>query len=196
MYAGHPFAGAPYAASQSTGVPPAPGVSVDVLGVSTTRYGGIIAAYDVSVDVQPAEPSTRYGAPLAWTISQEVVGTIHHAYGGYSTQYGLPSAASPVGVIVQGACTTGYGSPAAAAVVAMVGGSSNQAGTPSASVIVRAKGVQGTQYGRPSLHKAHIVKGVQRTRYGRVVAARPNAHLVYGLNNGRRAGVPRAVEIP
>lgn len=164
-------------------------------GVSTTQYGGVLARYDVSVSVDAALPSTRAGVAIAWHIEYQAVATVHDAYGPCLTGYGSPSAGHPQLGDVQGAALTGYGSAHAALIAQPVSVCTTVAGAPSLVGIASLPGVRTTKYGTPSNVIAHIVSGVCRTRYGKAKIRFPDAHMVYGLNNGRRAGVPRAVEL-
>lgn len=176
--------GAPVAAS---GVTPE--------GACTTQYGPVLAAYDVTVTVDSVEPSTRGGTPIAWGLVTQIVGTVHHVNGACTTEYGEPSAGHPQIAEVAGVMLTNYGTPSAAASVTTLGVCSTMVGQPSAAAAVSVMGACGTKYGVPSNVIAHIVLGVCNTKYGKVTAVRPSSHLVYSLNNGRRAGVPRAAEI-
>lgn len=164
-------------------------------GASTTQYGAVWAKYDVSVSAAPSEPSTQGGTPLAWKISTEAVTTVHDAYGARTTGYGTPGAGHPHVCDVPGTSATGYGVPSAAAVSLPGSACTTLAGQPSVAPIASVKGVRGTQYGTPANIVAHIVAGACRTKYGKAKTAFPDAHMVFGLNNGRRAGVPRAVEL-
>lgn len=164
-------------------------------GAISTRFGAIAAAYDVSVDVPPPDLSTRCGTPLAWLLNVSGIATVHDAYGVCATGYGAVRASHPQLSDVQGVSVCAYGAPSAAALAQSAPASTTAAGTPSATAVASVAGVRGTQYGTPANVVAHIVTGVCRTKYGRPRAAFPDAHMVYGLNNGRRAGVPRAVEI-
>ncbi len=164
-------------------------------GACTTQYGPVLAAYDVTVTVDSVEPSTRGGTPIAWELVTQLVGTVHHVYGACTTEYGEPSAGHPQIAEVAGVMLTNYGTPSAAAGVTPLGVCSTMVGQPSAAAAVSVMGAYGTKYGVPSNVIAHIVLGVCNTKYGKVTAVRPSSHLVYSLNNGRRAGVPRAAEI-
>ena len=163
--------------------------------VAVTQYGSVLARYDVSVSVDAVEPSTRAGVPLAWHIESQAVTTVHDAYGSCSTVYGTPSAGHPQLGDVTGASLTAYGSLTSAVIAQPAAASATAFGLPSAVAIASVPGVRWTKCGVPSNIVAHIVTGISRTKYGRVKAAFPDAHMVYGLNNGRRAGVPRAVEL-
>lgn len=168
---------------------------VSPVGVSTTQYGAIIAAYDVTVNVAPTEPTTRYGVPLAWMVDTYLLGTIHGVSGSHTTEYGVPSAEPSVSVNVLGASTTAYGHPTAVAGASPEGVSTTSYGQPTARAIASVHGHHGTRYGTPSVPTVHDVAGASTTKYGKPTAIRPGAHLVYGCNNGRRAGVPSAREI-
>lgn len=174
---------------------PAAAAIAQPAGVSNTKYGAIVAAYDVSVTVVGVGPLSRGGTPLAWEASTQYVGTIHHVYGAHTTSYGTPSAGHPQLCDVPGVSNTSYGVPSAAVQVRPEPAHTTMAGYPSAAVIVSVAGVCGTKYGTPRSVFAHVVKGVCNTKYGRPRVAFPGGYMVYGLNNGRRAGVPRAAEI-
>lgn len=199
-YASGSFATEPFAAAFGLGAcdvvtPPLEPLSVSVQGACTTQYGPVLAAYDVTVTVDSVEPSTRGGTPIAWELVTQLVGTVHHVYGACTTEYGEPSAGHPQIAEVAGVMLTNYGTPSAAASVTTLGACSTMVGQPSAAAAVSVMGACGTKYGVPSNVIAHIVLGVCNTKYGKVTAVRPSSHLVYSLNNGRRAGVPRAAEI-
>lgn len=164
-------------------------------GASATQYGGVLASYDVSVSVDATLPSTRAGVPLAWHIESQAVTTVHDAYGSCLTGYGSPSAGHPQLGNVQGAALTGYGAIQTAVMAQPSSACTTASGIPSVAGIVSISGARATKYGTPSNVIAHIVSGVCRTRYGKAKVRFPDAHMVYGLNNGRRAGVPRAVEL-
>lgn len=164
-------------------------------GACTTQYGPVMAAYDVTVTVDSVEPSTRGGTPIAWELVTQLGGTVHHVYGACTTEYGEPSAGHPQIAEVAGVMLTNYGTPSSAASVTPLGVCATMVGEPSAAAAVSVIGACGTKYGVPSNVIAHIVLGVCNTKYGKVKAVRPSSHLVYSLNNGRRAGVPRAAEI-
>ena len=166
-----------------------------VAGVGSTRYGAILAKYDVSARVAPQEPSTRSGTPLAWLLAVDAVGTIHGAYGACTTGAGIPRAGHPQIGEVHGASTTESGSPTSRVRVMPEAAHTTTAGHPGATARVSVEGVCGTKYGTPSVGASHAVSGSCLTKYGTPKVAFPNGYRVYGLNNGRRAGVPRAVEI-
>lgn len=165
------------------------------LGVCTTQYGPIIAAYDVTVHVDAVAPSARSGTPLAWKRTTETLGTVHDAYGACTSVAGTPAAGHPQIAGVQGVSLTSYGLPFASTLVTPLSSCTTMAGQPSAAAAVSVHGVCGTKYGKLSNIIAHIVSGVCLTKYGKPKVAFPNGYRVYGLNNGRRAGVPRAAEI-
>lgn len=170
-------------------------LGVNVASPELARYGQVAASFDVRVSLHSDEPSSRSGVPLAWHIESQVVTTVHDAYGSCSTVYGTPSAEHPQLGDVTGASLTAYGSLTSAVIAQPAAVSATAFGLPSAAAIASVPGVRGTKFGVPSNIVAHIVTGISRTKYGKVKAAFPDAHMVYGLNNGRRAGVPRAVEI-
>lgn len=166
-----------------------------VAGAESTRYGAILAKYDVSARVAPQEPSTRSGTPLAWLLDVDAVGTIHGAYGACTTGAGIPRAGHPQIGEVHGASTTESGSPTSRVRVIPEAAHTTMAGQPGATARVSVEGVCGTKYGTPSGGASHAVSGSCLTKYGKPKVSFPNGCRVYGLNNGRRAGVPRAVEI-
>lgn len=172
-----------------------PRISHAVAGSDSTRYGAILAKYDVSARVATQEPSTRSGTPLAWLLAVDAVGTIHGAYGACTTGAGTPRAGHPQIGEVHGASTTESGSPTSRVRVMPEAAHTTMAGHPGATVRVFAGGVCGTKYGTPASNIAHAVSGSCLTKYGKPKVSFPDGHKVYGLNNGRRAGVPRAVEI-
>lgn len=170
-------------------------LGVNVAPPELARYGQVAASFDVRVSLHSDEPASRSGVPLAWHIESQAVTTVHDAYGSCSTVYGTPSAGHPQLGDVTGASLTAYGSLTSAVIAQPAAVSTTAFGLPSAAAIASVPGVRGTKFGVPSNIVAHIVTGISRTKYGKVKAAFPDAHMVYGLNNGRRAGVPRAVEI-
>lgn len=170
-------------------------VGVTPNSVAVIRYGYVIAAYDVAVAVDPTEPSSRGGVPVAWNLVTQIVGTVNTAYGSCTTMYGHPSAGHPQLADVPGALLTGYGSPSVAVRASPSGAYGLMHGHPSAVAAITVAGARGTMYGHPANIIGHIVAGARNTKYGKVTAIRPRSHMVYSLNNGRRAGVPRAAEI-
>lgn len=163
--------------------------------VAVIRYGYVIAAYDVSVAVDPTESSSRGGVPVAWNLLTQIVGTVNTAYGSCTTKYGRPSSGHPQLADAPGSLLTGYGSPSIAAHASPSGAYGLMYGQPSAVAAITVAGARGTMYGHPANIIGHTVAGARNTKYGRVMAARPGSRMVYSLNNGRRAGVPRAAEI-
>lgn len=164
-------------------------------GAISTRFGAIAAAYDVSVDVPPPDLSTRCGTPLAWLLNVSGIATVHDAYGTLATSVGTPFAVRQIVAALSGAAVTQFGGPSAVSVCRPESEATTMAGIPSSSAVSVLLGTSETKCGTPSNVIAHIVLGVCRTKSGKLRAAFPGAHMVYGLNNGRRAGVPRAVEI-
>lgn len=175
---------------------PSAKVRVIAMGVDVSvGYGSIAAIYDRPADVVGAGPLTRGGTPLSWQITVITPATIHDAYGSCSTSYGQVASASPVSADAAGASETQYGYISSAPVCGVAGAALTQVGALSTKLTAMVSGAQGTKYGVPFLFTPHLSVGVSRTRYGRVTSGNPDACRVYGLNNGRRAGTPRAVEI-
>lgn len=170
-------------------------IGVNVASPELARYGQVAASFDVCVSLHSDEPASRSGVPIAWHIEDQAVTTVHDAYGSCLTGYGSPSAGHPQLGNVQGVALTGYGSAHAALIAQPVSVCTTVAGAPSLVGIASLPGVRTTKYGTPSNVIAHIVSGVCRTKYGKAKVRFPDARMVYGLNNGRRAGVPRAVEM-
>lgn len=170
-------------------------LGVNVASPELARYGQVAASFDVCVSLHSDEPASRSGVPIAWNVETQALSTVHDAYGTAATVCGLPSAGPSILTAVGGTLVSKYGAPACATLVRPDSFVASNAGQPFSAAIASIRGELGAKYGTPVNTIAHIVAGVCRTKCGKAKVAFPDARMVYGLNNGRRAGVPRAVEM-